>query len=172
MASLRSRGFRTLCLLRADNIKQQSLMMKQHLLLFFSPWSTGCFKQSLKTGCEGARILLPIKLSLTRCRDAQEQHSSWIPRDFPQREQRARTCERMLVHCCSSDTGGLPMLVASCTRRSCSFRVAFSCKAWARATAAHQLERESVEKRPPQSSWPAETELPVATRTAERYKTN
>lgn len=58
----------------------------------------------------------------------------------------------MLVHCCSSDTGGLPMLVASWTRSSCSLSVAFSCRAWARATAAHQLDRESVEKRPPQNS--------------------
>lgn len=72
------------------------------------------------------------------------------------------TWERMLVHCCSRDTGGLPMLVASWTLSSCSFWVAFPCSAWARATAAHQFERESVEKRPPQSSWPAETELPVA----------
>lgn len=58
------------------------------------------------------------------------------------------------------------MLVASCTRRSCSFKAAFSCRAWARATAAHQLESESVEKRPPQSSCPADTELPVAAREA------
>lgn len=58
------------------------------------------------------------------------------------------------------------MLVASCTRKSCSFKAAFSCSAWARATAAHQLESESVEKRPPQSSCPADTELPVAAREA------
>lgn len=65
----------------------------------------------------------------------------------------------MLVHCCSRETGGLPRLVASCTRRSCSFWVRLSCRAWARATAAHQLDRESAENRPPHSSWPAEIEL-------------
>lgn len=62
------------------------------------------------------------------------------------------------------------MLVASCTRSSCSLSVPFSCRAWASATAAHQLDSESVEKRPPQSSWPADTELPVATTAAKRNK--
>lgn len=65
----------------------------------------------------------------------------------------------MLVHCCSRETGGFPRLVASWTLSSCSFWVRLSCKAWARATEAHQLERESAENRPPHSSWPAEMEL-------------
>lgn len=86
---------------------------------------------------------------------------TWQPCGSSQ-EPMALTWERILVHCCSRDTGGLPMLVASWTLSSCSFWVAFPCSAWARATAAHQFERESVENRPPQSSWPAETELPVA----------
>lgn len=69
------------------------------------------------------------------------------------------TWERMLVHCCSKDTGGFPRLVASWTLSSCSFWVRLSWRAWAKATAAHQLDRESAENRPPQSSCPAEIQL-------------
>lgn len=71
------------------------------------------------------------------------------------------TWERMLVHCCSKDTGGFPRLVASWTLSSCSFWVRLSCRAWAKATAAHQLDKESAEKRPPHSSCPAEMEFAV-----------
>lgn len=62
------------------------------------------------------------------------------------------TCERMLVHCCNKETGGLPILVASWTLSNCSFWVEFSCRAWARATAAHQFESESVENKPPHNN--------------------
>jgi len=61
----------------------------------------------------------------------------------------------MLEHCCSSDTGGLPKLVASCTLSSCSFCFALSKTACIKATAANQVERGSLLKRPPQSSCPA-----------------
>lgn len=65
------------------------------------------------------------------------------------------TCASMLQHCCNRDTGGLPMLVASCTRNSCSFCVPLSWMACSIATAANQLDKESALNKPPQSNCPA-----------------
>ena len=70
------------------------------------------------------------------------------PRTWP-------TCASMLQHCCRRETGGWPRLVASWTRRSCSFWVVLSMTACSMATAANQLERESALNSPPHSSWPA-----------------
>ena len=47
----------------------------------------------------------------------------------PAAERCRPTCERMLVHCCSRETGGFPRLVASWTLSSCSFCVRLSCRA-------------------------------------------
>lgn len=84
-------------------------------------------------------------------------------------QEQCLTWERMLVHCCSKDTGGFPRLVASWTLSSCSFWVRLSCRAWAKATAAHQLDKESAEKRPPHSSCPAEMEFAVRKESKKNY---
>ena len=62
------------------------------------------------------------------------------------------TCASILQHCCSNETGGLPRLVASCTRSNCSFCVGLFCIECNMATAANQVERESGLNKPPQRS--------------------
>ena len=62
------------------------------------------------------------------------------------------TCASILQHCCSSETGGFPRLVASCTLNNCSFCVEFSRIACNMATEANQLDRESALNNPPHSN--------------------
>lgn len=65
------------------------------------------------------------------------------------------TWASMLQHCCNRETGGLPRLVASWTRSSCSFCVGFSIMACNIATEANHVDNESTLKSPPHKSCPA-----------------
>ena len=67
-----------------------------------------------------------------------------------------RTWASMFAHCCSSETGGLPRLVANWTRSSCSFWAVLPLTAWSRATAANHVDSGSMLKSPPHSNWPAD----------------
>lgn len=61
-------------------------MKRQHSLLCFSPRGRQRFKQSLKTACKRARILLLLKPALLpSCRAAaREQRSPWLPGGSPE----------------------------------------------------------------------------------------
>ena len=64
----------------------------------------------------------------------------------------------MFIHCCSSVTGGVPTLVASCTRNKFSLLAVLPSTVCNRATDANHVDKASVLNSPEHKSCPAVNE--------------